>query len=131
MTAGQKSRRHFVCKGTLEYETRNAELEQEVAELRTISTGAVEGLRLYFERYKISVSDFKTAQDKTHKSKERLDTAMREFEEYEQQRQQFVKMCKARDRGLPLIEIMVDYIERIIISDGRHIVVKVKLNNWV
>ena len=56
---------------------------------------------------------------------------MREFEEYEQQRQQFVKMCKARDRGLPLIEIMVDYIERIIISDGRHIVVKVKLNNWV
>ena len=46
----------------------------------------VEGLRIYFERYikdEISVSDFKTAQDKAHKSKKRLDAAMRELEVYE------------------------------------------------
>lgn len=108
---------------TQDYETQKLEHEQKMSELRAILVDPSESLRLYYEKYvqnEITASVFKEARDKIYEAKERLDVAVHRYEEYEKRHQHFVKMCKARDKELPLAVIM-DNIEEILIAENRRI----------
>lgn len=52
-----------------------------------------------------------------------MDASIHGLEDYEQQYQQFIKMCGVKDKELPISEIM-DSIEKLLVDEGRHILLK-------
>lgn len=81
---------------------------------------------MYYEQYvlgEINLDEFKVKQQKIRQAAEHQKAIELEIEEYEQAYSRFLRLCKVRDKGLHLSNIM-DQINNIVVDCGKKIVVK-------
>lgn len=106
---------------TADYEAKWGMLQQEITELGEFSINTAESLRPYYEQFiskQISRNEFDAIAARIRGSKVRFNIAKKELDEYEYQYQELKKMCKARDKELPLSEV-IENIEIITIYKRR------------
>ncbi len=111
---------------SVEYQGKKAALEQEIAKLQETLSDPMECTRKLYERFifkEIDKDTYFVERAKVYAAKEHLENARRELGIHEQRYQQLIKMRQALNKELPLDGIM-DCIESIVISEGRHIEVK-------
>lgn len=108
------------------YHSKKAVLEQQLAEFREILSDPMERTRILYEQLvceEIDKNTYLAEKTKINEARERSECVAQRLDAHEQQYQQFMKLQKVLDKNLPLDEVM-DVIDRIEVSEGRHIEVK-------
>lgn len=68
----------------------------------------------------ISLSEYQNLKKNAYEAKERMNACVQALEQHEQRYRQFTKMCKVKNKELPLTEI-VDCIEKVTVHEDRTI----------
>ncbi len=112
-----------ICVG---YHSKRAVLEQEIAEFWEILSNPMERTRMLYEQLvckEIDKDTYFEEKAKINEAKDRLECVEQRLDTHEQQYQQFMKLQDVLDKDLPFDEVM-DAIDRIVVSEGRHIEVR-------
>lgn len=112
------------------YQDKKAALEQEIAELQEMLSDPMECTGKLYERFifkEIDKDTYFVERAKVYAAKEHLEDTTQALNAHEQQYQRLKTMQKVINKELPLNEI-VDFIGRILISEGRRIEVKWREN---
>ena len=109
-----------------EYSLMKAKLEREIVEHQAMLADPIEcGMRLYeqFVKKELDKDAYLSEKAKVYEARKYLESARHELEIHERQHLQFIRMQQAVNKEIPLDEI-VDYIDPILINEGRQIEVK-------
>lgn len=115
---------HFIS--SLQYDEEMAQLKAKLNAQVEFRHAITENPAMYYEQYvlgEINLDEFKVKQQKLRQAAEHQKAIELEIEEYEQAYSRFLQLCKVRDKGLPLSNIM-DQINNIVVDSGKKIVVK-------
>lgn len=115
---------HFISR--LEYDEEMAQLKAKLDAQVEFRHAIAENPAMFYEQYilgEISLDEFKVKQQKLRQTAEDQKAIELEIEEYEQTYSRFSRLCKVRDKELPLSIIMSE-INNIVVDSGRKIVVQ-------
>ncbi len=115
---------HFIPDS--QYNRQMQEFNEQIADLSKQKTGAWIRAMEHYERFvqgEISKEEFQVVQGAADNALMLLTTATKRRDSYEKQYATFRKLLSASSKDIPLSEIM-DYIDKIIVDEGRLIVVK-------
>lgn len=114
---------HFIS--SLQYNEEMAQLETKLSAQVELRHAIVENPDMYYEQYvlgEISLDEFKVKQQKIRQAAEHQKAIELEIEECKQAYSRFSRLCKVRDKELPLSTIM-DEIYNIVVDGGRRIMI--------
>ena len=112
------------------YNQRRQVLTSQIADLAQRKTTAWINAMEHYEQYvreEISKEEFRAVQDIANRAKEALVQATERKAAYEKQYVTFRKLLSARNRDIPLSEI-VDCIDKVVVDGGGKIVIKWNIN---
>lgn len=111
---------------SLEYDAEMAQLKARLDAQVEFRHAIAENPAMYYEQYvlgEITLDEFKVKQQKLRQAAEDQKTIELEIEECEQAYSRFSRLCKVRDKELPLSIIMSE-INNIVVDAGKKIVVQ-------
>ena len=114
---------HFIS--SLQYDEEMTQLKAKLDAQVEFRHEIAENPAMFYEQYilgKISLEEFKVKQQKIRQAAEHQKAIELEIEECEQVYSRFSRLCKVRDKELPLSTIM-DEIHNIIVDGGRKIMI--------
>ena len=115
---------HFIT--SLQYDEEIAQLKAKLNAQVEFRRTIAENPAMYYEQYvlgEISLDEFKVKQQKLRQAAEDQKAIELEIEECEQAYRWFSRLCKVRDKELPLSTIMSE-INNIVVDIGRKVVVQ-------
>lgn len=113
--------RHFIS--SLQYDEEMAQLKAKLRAQVEFRHAITENPAMYYEQYvlgEITLDEFKVKQQKLRQAAQDQKAIELEIEECEQAYNRFSRLCKIRDKELPL-SMIVNEIERIVVDSGRKI----------
>src|SRR5699024_11709868 len=116
--------RHFIS--SLQYDEEMAQLKAKLRAQVEFRHAITENPAMYYEQYvlgEITLDEFKVKQQKLRQAAEDQKAIELEIEECEQAYRWFSRLCKVRDKELPLSS-SVDEINNIVVDAGKQIVVQ-------
>ena len=116
--------RHFIS--SLQYDEEMAQLKAKLRAQVEFRHAITENPAMYYEQYvlgEITLDEFKVKQQKLRQAAEDQKAIELEIEECEQAYRWFSRLCKVRDKELPLSTIMSE-INNIVVDIGRKVVVQ-------
>ena len=115
---------HFIS--SLQYDEEMAQLKAKLSAQVEFRYAITENPAMYYEQYvlgEISLDEFKVKQQKLRQAAEDQKAIELEIEKCEQAYRGFSRLCKVRDKELPLSTIMSE-INNIVVDIGRKVVVQ-------
>lgn len=110
----------------LQYEEEMAQLKAKLNAQVEFRHAIAENPAMYYEQYvlgEISLDEFKVKQQKIRQAAEHQKAIELEIKECEQAYSRFSRLCKVRDKGLPL-SMIVSEINKIVVDVGKEIMVQ-------
>lgn len=112
---------HFIS--SLKYDEGMAQLKAKLDAQVEFRRAIAENPAMYYEQYvlgEITLDEFKVKQQKLRQAAQDQKAIELEIEECEQAYNRFSRLCKVRDKELPL-SMIVNEIEKIVVDSGRKI----------